>query len=469
MKAAIKLLPFLLLIFATNSFAECDPKTGVGCEPSSDFSGLPIDQLPPGARSLGLGGAFAGVADDATAAVANPAGMTILTAKEVSIHVRNSDSNVSFLDPDAYDSSLVEGGQPGRINKTYSDKNTNASFASFVLPVERWVFSAYYMNQLDFSSAQTGGEDKVVDNKFIDTYYNDNSIDASIDAYGLSAAFRITDSFSVGLTVQQSKLKITSMDAWRVDNFSDDEFAFAEVFENGTPQEYAGVIVNEEYVQSNIDDSDSSTSYSLGLMYSLNSNWSFGLVYRKGAEYDVTTIQSRTFVDGCTGSGILYDDCVSVLDDETTITTVSSGTTITVPDTITFGVGWRPTDTLLISLDVNRIGYSDTTPVRTFTQGFGADINGGAVQLTEEIKDGTTIHIGAEKVFVLENNNTISIRGGAFTVEDHDGSATVDSDDTAFTVGLGTTFGSMGQIQMDLGASFSDASNNIILSGIYRF
>lgn len=477
MKVVIKLLPFVLLAFSINAFGQtCDPKTGVGCAPSSDFSGLPIDQLPPGARSLGLGGAFAGVADDATAAVANPAGMTILTAKEVSLHLRSSDSDISFLDPDAYDSSIYESAGPGRLNKEYSDKATNVSFASFVMPVERWVFSAYFMNQLDFSSDQTGGSDIVNDSEQIDTYYNDNAIDSSIDAFGLSAAFRITDSFSIGLTVQQSKLKVTSLDAWRLDNFSDDEFAFAEVFasnpphpDDGTPQEYADVIIDERIVQSNINDSDSATSFSLGLMYNLNSNWSFGLVYRDGADYDVNTVQTITDNTGCTGSGDLYDNCALVLDNSSTTVTTTDKTTITVPDTITFGVGWRPTDTWLVSFDVNRIGYSDTTPVRTFTQGFGADINSGALQLTESIDDATTFHLGTEKVFILESNNTISIRAGAFTMADHDGNATVDSDDTAFTVGIGTTFGSISQFQMDLGASFSDKTNNIILSGIYRF
>jgi len=469
MKPIVKLLlPVLLFAYSTIAFSQqCDPKTGAGCEPSSDFSGLPIDQLPPGARSLGLGGAFAGVADDATAAIANPAGMTILTAKEISVHVRNSDSDVNFLDPDAYDSSFYT--EPGRLNKTYSDKNTNVSFASFVLPVERWVFSAYYMNQLDFSSMQKGGDDIVYDSTHIDTYYNNNSIDSSIDAFGLSAAFRVTDSFSIGLTLQQNKLKITSLDSWQVNDFKDDEFAFAEVFGNGTPTEYAAVIVDEQIAQSNINDSDSTTSFGLGLMYSLNSNWSFGLVYRSKAKFNVTTEQVRTAVAGCQGSGTLYDDCASIIDDSTTTTTNMSDTNITVPETITFGIGWRPTDTWLISLDVNRIGYSDTTPIRTFTQGFGADINSGGVQLTEDIKDGTTFHLGTEKVFVLESNNTFSIRAGVFTIEDHDGNATIDSSDTAFTVGLGTTFGSMSQFQVDLGASFSDATNNIILSGIYRF
>jgi len=271
------------------------------------------------------------------------------------------------------------------------------------------------------------------------------------------------------LTLQQNKLKITSLDSWQVNDFKDDEFAFAEVFGNGTPTEYAAVIVDEQIAQSNINDSDSTTSFGLGLMYSLNSNWSFGLVYRSKAKFNVTTEQVRTAVAGCQGSGTLYDDCASIIDDSTTTTTNMSDTNITVPETITFGIGWRPTDTWLISLDVNRIGYSDTTPIRTFTQGFGADINSGGVQLTEDIKDGTTFHLGTEKVFVLESNNTFSIRAGVFTIEDHDGNATIDSSDTAFTVGLGTTFGSMSQFQVDLGASFSDATNNIILSGIYRF
>lgn len=466
MKSVIKLLPFLLLIFATNAFAECDPKTGIGCEPSSDFSGLPIDQLPPGARSLGLGGAFAGVADDATAAIANPAGLTILTAKEFSLHLRNSDSDVGFLDPDAFNSSLYT--TPGRLNKQYSDSSTNVSFASFVLPLDRWVLSAYYINQLSFKSDQKGGIDEVYDPVNIGTYYNDNSVDSSLDAYGLSAAFRVTDSFSVGLTLQYNNFDLNSIDDWQVDNFFDNEFDFFEVLGNATLEEYAAAIVDEWAVSSRIDDKDSDVTFGLGLMYNLNSNWSFGLVYKQGAEFDVTTLSTDSKVQACTGTGVATDDCEEFLFQFETATTSELDTKIKVPDTMTFGIGWRPTDTLLVSFDVNRIGYSDSTPVRTFTQGFGADINEG-IQLTEEIKDGTTFHLGAEKVFVLESNNTISIRGGVFTVEDHDGNATVDSDDTAFTVGLGTTFGSIGQFQMDLGASFSDASNNIILSGIYRF
>lgn len=51
---------------------------------------LQFDFVNPGAKSLALGGAFAGVADDATASFANPAGLTLLLTPEVSGELRFS-------------------------------------------------------------------------------------------------------------------------------------------------------------------------------------------------------------------------------------------------------------------------------------------------------------------------------------------------------------------------------------------
>src|SRR5947199_585319 len=53
------------------------------------LSGLQFNFGNPGARSLGMGGAFLGLADDASAAEANPAGLTILRKPEVTIEARN--------------------------------------------------------------------------------------------------------------------------------------------------------------------------------------------------------------------------------------------------------------------------------------------------------------------------------------------------------------------------------------------
>src|SRR6266487_4234493 len=53
------------------------------------LSGLQFNFGNPGARSLGMGGAFLGLADDASAAEANPAGLTILRKPEISVEIRN--------------------------------------------------------------------------------------------------------------------------------------------------------------------------------------------------------------------------------------------------------------------------------------------------------------------------------------------------------------------------------------------
>src|SRR5688572_33215393 len=49
---------------------------------------IQFDFINPSARSLAPGGAFVGLADDATAALVNPAGLIALTAKEVSLEGR---------------------------------------------------------------------------------------------------------------------------------------------------------------------------------------------------------------------------------------------------------------------------------------------------------------------------------------------------------------------------------------------
>jgi len=68
---------------------------------------------------------------------------------------------------------------------------------------------------------------------------------------------------------------------------------------------------------------------------------------------------------------------------------------------------------------------------------------------------------------------TLALRGGAFTVVDHDGVVATDNDEVVWTAGIGSTWGKneLGAkvFQVDLGASFADDVTNIVLSGILRF
>ncbi len=74
-------MAFLALLLAAGSAAGQDQPVG----PPS----LEISFSNPGARSLGFGGAFVALADDATAAFANPAGLVQLLEPEVSIEGRS--------------------------------------------------------------------------------------------------------------------------------------------------------------------------------------------------------------------------------------------------------------------------------------------------------------------------------------------------------------------------------------------
>ena len=90
----------------------------------------------PGARSLGLGGAFAAIADDATAAFANPAGLVQIVRPEISAEIRGTGSSGPF---DA--EYTIDGGVSG------------LGFISFVVPTRNWAFALYshQLGSLDFT------------------------------------------------------------------------------------------------------------------------------------------------------------------------------------------------------------------------------------------------------------------------------------------------------------------------------
>jgi hypothetical protein len=70
---------------------------------------IPFDFLNPGARSLALGGAFTGLADEATAAFTNPAGLVQLSRPEVSLEGRYRGLIGSFLERGRFGGGTVTG------------------------------------------------------------------------------------------------------------------------------------------------------------------------------------------------------------------------------------------------------------------------------------------------------------------------------------------------------------------------
>lgn len=124
----------------------------------------------PGARSLGLGGAFAAIADDASAAFANPAGLVQILRPEISAEIRFT-------------------GSTGPLNGEYTIDGgvSGLGFISFVVPTRSWAFALY--------SHQLGSLDFTFDGPIPETR------EFTVRSYSGAAAFQINDDLSFGAGV----------------------------------------------------------------------------------------------------------------------------------------------------------------------------------------------------------------------------------------------------------------------------
>ena len=173
---------------------------------------LPFSFSNPGARSLGMGGAFIGLADDASAAYTNPAGLTQLVSPEVSAELRSERTDTRWLDGGNVQFNAFNGSGLGYSSQ--NDTSTSLRSFSFVYPSERISF-AFYRYELvnydtDFESAGatwTTGDGSGI-NGSIFAYDVNTSFD--VETYGAAMGIKATDSLSFGLGINYYRLDINS-------------------------------------------------------------------------------------------------------------------------------------------------------------------------------------------------------------------------------------------------------------------
>src|SRR5438477_289817 len=120
-----------------------------GLTNSETFSGFQFNFNNPGARSLGMGGAFVAVADDATAVIANPAGLVILQRPELSAEVKFQRYNNTV---EAFSNTPADAFGENFKSKDFDDSVVTPSFFSFVYPTERVVVAAFVREQINYKS-----------------------------------------------------------------------------------------------------------------------------------------------------------------------------------------------------------------------------------------------------------------------------------------------------------------------------
>ena len=292
-------------------------------------SGIPFSFSNPGARSLAMGGAFLGLADDATAAYTNPAGLTGLgLEQQIGLELRRTDVTAEFgtggaasLDP--YDRSGIEYGHS-------SEATNGVSFLSWVLPREKWAFALYRHELLNYENAYTAGS-VGIGNQFSTNPYI-SSTDLEIISYGASFAYNLNDHIALGAGLSWHDFEIDTS-AGRYD---------ATIGAPGTP---AALVSNQFEVG---DDHD--IGYNLGLIFRGSDNFNIGLAYRSAPEFDYRAfnIVGPAFLAGIFGPGVFTGEALA---DQTV--------GFKAPDIFGIGFSWRPTDNLTLNLDVNKINYSN--------------------------------------------------------------------------------------------------------------
>jgi long-chain fatty acid transport protein len=414
---------------------------------------LQFDFMNPGARSLGLGGAFVGLADDATSSFNNPAGLINLPDHlEVSVEFRGRQLETPFLQSGRLSGSLTNTGIDTVQGPQYGSSgaaSAGAAFLSVVSKGTRVRFAAYRHEivRLDQDFTALGvfqGPSRELALKA------DRNL--SLTAYGATLGYEVRPGrLSVGGSVA---LYSFDLDARFSRFFSNDL--------HGMPSFDA----REEIGRATQNGSGARAGFSAGLLFSPYANDQatgidlvrVGLVYRQAPRFDY---------DGVDGDLRQPD--------------ARTGT-FNVPDSVGAGIVIRRARTAVFTADVVRVDYAALQNGYVDVQ-TEALIDEGLAELRSNFKldSGTEAHAGFEYTFPALRGAP-RLRIGAWRDPDHsvryDPGSTGHPLDERFAAYLPargprwhTTFGggfSFGRVEVNGAADLARDTRTISISSVLR-
>ena len=355
------------------------------------LAGLQFNFGNPGARSLGMGGAFIALADDASAAEANPAGLTILRKPEFTIEGRNYEEQQI----------LTTSGTFPDLQRTafshYSDR-VDPTFASVVYPLGRFTIVGYYhqplrnrgsglvVPQTDPFTGQTTAN--------VPDFYLPRDGTGPVSAQRCSQIVQqandpfaclqyTTIPFISTLNVEERTFGFGG--AWKIGTLSLGATARYQTFhENALTlrlgdglQTLSQVVQQTGTIDANgkiANKNEHDVTFAAGVKWAPTESFSVGGVYKKGPRFNAPTF-AATF-----GTNFQY---VKLAD-----------TTFHIPDVIGAGVSFRPIPVLTLNVDAVRVKYSNL--VDDFVS-----VNSSVRQVAHPYKanDATEIHAGGEYFF----------------------------------------------------------------------
>jgi len=361
-----------------------------------NFRYFQIDYGVSGARANSLGGAFIGVADDATAATINPAGLTVLTRLETSAHILLRRSEIK---------ELAGSREKWNKKKDYSHLETDLSYGNITVPFKKFTFAGYW-DVKSHNTSQFEYEQVVTSELKLPLTLPQMlqcigtcpgcKVHSNLQVMnlGLSVAYPfITYRLSLGFSLQVTKLDFS---------LSETQYFDASLLKGDF--NLKGNIAENIYSIRTIDESDWDFSYSLGMLFKPTSRLSVGLVYNKYPELQVNSeiFYPTFFIDNSTFLQVKAEN---------------EKINLKVPDSYGIGLYYKITDWLRISADMIRIKYSDilqdslVNVIKVYDESGKSSIPYNFPDL--KINDATEFHFGVEYLLPLKKVK-FALRGGIY-------------------------------------------------------
>jgi long-subunit fatty acid transport protein len=464
------------------------------------FRDLGFNFVNPGARSLGMGGAFIAVGNDVTAGTANPAALRTVERMELLADFRSVRPQATVVEGDPVDLSALPVALP-LIDVTGGAEAADdelLSFFGFAFPLQRGrtTLSLSRNVVLDTSTTLQDSTNRLrfafedypiwvnpdggagMNTPTVEQYAVQSTTGGGLTAelvhYDLSAGIDLGSDLSVGVTATLAELDMRST----LQSTASDPRGLLETINPRVDADQDGLF-EDVITTSSVNGSDSAFGFSLGLHYQPDSRSAlgvapvrFGLVYHKGAELSVRQQQMEGQIVTATFENILN-----------------------VPDRIGFGVAgelgaeraWR------LALDVEHVKYSDLldgfrTGVSSLTSGI---VDPDSLSLDPDadvrfdVDDAVVVRAGAEYGFEAGSDWRLAVRAGGYSAPD-DGirmtafNSTDDAvnqaylaafgggdDETHLTAGVSAR--SPGGFELHLAGDFADDGDQILLTVRYMF
>lgn len=348
--------------------------------PNYPYSSFRFNFINPGGRASGMGQAYIAMADDATGAETNPAGLCALVKPQFFVEGRYIRNRFGNIDPASATRVRYQDIWTGKFSPT---------FLSVVFPRKQWAFSLYRQELANYSISKVQPSVLFEDVRVLipppsrPVQVNQFSTDLTLKAvnWGFSLSRRWGERINVGLSARATELSLDSLETT--------PGMFLNPFQYYLPDGQTEAVLHRT------TGSSLAWSFVVGGIFKPYDWLRIGAVYRSGSRHAFTANFNVNIFDNSTHQPIWSQEAFDVH----------------VPRRYGVGVAVLPTERLAVTFDLIRIDYSQMTPpfVGYIQKEFRDDY---------AFEDGVSLRMGAEYTFFWRRV-PVSIRGGYYTDPDN--------------------------------------------------